>query len=519
MVLLRRIIWFVGTMVLLGSVLFVPYRASLTVLDPRLANDTTKLSRYSSTAIKEMIAQQAQGVRSVSPQIEAPINNSGADSTAEGESSLQTPKFIIRELYANRLVWAFISNDPQPDYTPPRGCGMMYDAQHDIQLHSSMLIGEIVGIATLLIVLDRSLWKKISRRIVARMNRPSPPKPDRSQSALNEQQIPLIFTIRPPAGLIKRLVAGLIDMLFLLSFAMTATIIWIAFAKPTIPARLETLIEANKYFVGLCALFFIVMDSFGDRGSPGKFMLRIATADMYGYRPNILQIFIRTIGKIMTILPPLVLVEYLVVILVSGLSPIVMKEYGHEVFQASDPSMGIEKSGLLLPLVAVLSLPFFIMVLSPTYQTWYDKLARTLVIAKETKKNLALIAVDDIIANAANPVFMNFLIKAQEFFSKGRYAEAIETFKKALKEDAQSYDALYGLAGAYLAAKNFEESIATYKDVLKVDPADSRAQFGLGMALRQGGREKDAWRLQAELAQSDKAEGQRLHDYLTNYRD
>jgi hypothetical protein len=525
--LLQRIILFLGITALFGSVLFVPYRATLTLIDPRLATDTTKHSRYTAEDISALIAKQSgsdslrllQSATST-PAIVAP--DVSPDVTMPVQDSLRPDnqtQFIMHNIYENRLIWSLISRDPQADYTPPRGCGMMFDARHDTQLHSSMFIAEILVMTTLLLFLNQTLWKKLSRRVIARMNRPSPEPPDRSNPALNTEKIPKIFAYRPPAGLIARCAAGMIDLLFLSSFALTGTIFWVLLTKPVIAAQPETLLRANQYFFGVCLLFFILTDMIGTMSSPGKFLLRITSSDMYGYRPNILQSLIRSIGKMLTILPPLALLEYVIIIFVTGMSPVIMKDYGHELFHADSPLMGVEKSGLLLPLLGVLSLPFFILSLSPTHQTWYDKIARTLVIARETRKQNALMAIESAMDKASNPVFMNFLTKAQDFFSKGRYAEAIETFKKAINEEPESYDALYGLAGAYLAAKDFPESIATYKDVIKVDPADTRARFGLGMALRQGGKEKDAWRVQADLKTIDANEGQRLHDYLTNYRD
>ena len=62
----------------------------------------------------------------------------------------------------------------------------------------------------------------------------------------------------------------------------------------------------------------------------------------------------------------------------------------------------------------------------------------------------------------------------------GKYQEAIESFKQAIRIDPDYAEAHCGLGAAYLHSDKNEEAIKSCKQALRIDPDYAYAQFMLG---------------------------------------
>ncbi len=70
--------------------------------------------------------------------------------------------------------------------------------------------------------------------------------------------------------------------------------------------------------------------------------------------------------------------------------------------------------------------------------------------------------------------------KAEEFFSAGKYVEAIEEYKSAIKEDPKFTKAHIYMGDSYLALGQRNEAIKCYQKAIELDPKDRQAHRFLG---------------------------------------
>jgi len=65
----------------------------------------------------------------------------------------------------------------------------------------------------------------------------------------------------------------------------------------------------------------------------------------------------------------------------------------------------------------------------------------------------------------------------------GKYAEAIEVYKKGLAVDSTNVDLWYNMGGAYYTNKQFPEAITSFQTALKYQPNNAQARNGLNAAI------------------------------------
>ncbi|RST29692.1 tetratricopeptide repeat protein [Sphingomonas ginkgonis] len=90
-------------------------------------------------------------------------------------------------------------------------------------------------------------------------------------------------------------------------------------------------------------------------------------------------------------------------------------------------------------------------------------------------------------------------------FALGNVALALEAFRKGLREDPTSVDALNGMAACYDRMGRFDLSRRYYEDALAIAPGDPRLYRNLALSLTLQGRTREAAALQSEYAARLKA--------------
>ncbi|WP_205479706.1 LytR C-terminal domain-containing protein [Sphingomonas arenae] len=90
--------------------------------------------------------------------------------------------------------------------------------------------------------------------------------------------------------------------------------------------------------------------------------------------------------------------------------------------------------------------------------------------------------------------------EARAHFALGNVALALEGFRKALREDAGSVDAMNGLAACYDRMGRFDLSRRYYEMALAVAPGDPRLYANLALSLDMQGKREEAASVRAEMA-------------------
>lgn len=83
--------------------------------------------------------------------------------------------------------------------------------------------------------------------------------------------------------------------------------------------------------------------------------------------------------------------------------------------------------------------------------------------------------------------------EADKLSDDKKYADAIETYKIAIRLDANYAPAYGGLGDAYFNSGNSEAALAAYKEQARVAPNDAQAQFDLGYFYNAMGRHGEAF--------------------------
>lgn len=90
--------------------------------------------------------------------------------------------------------------------------------------------------------------------------------------------------------------------------------------------------------------------------------------------------------------------------------------------------------------------------------------------------------------------------EARAHFALGNVALALEGFRKALREEPASVDAMNGLAACYDRMGRFDLSRRYYEQALAVAPGDARLYANLALSLDLQGRRNEAAAVRAEMA-------------------
>jgi hypothetical protein len=101
-------------------------------------------------------------------------------------------------------------------------------------------------------------------------------------------------------------------------------------------------------------------------------------------------------------------------------------------------------------------------------------------------------------AGEQSPAFR--VAEARAHFRLGNVALALEGFRRALREDPSSVDALNGLASCYDRMGRFDLSRSYYEQALALAPNDARLYANLATSLSLQGRSADADAVRTELA-------------------
>jgi hypothetical protein len=112
---------------------------------------------------------------------------------------------------------------------------------------------------------------------------------------------------------------------------------------------------------------------------------------------------------------------------------------------------------------------------------------------------LAIRPLPTALAQGDRPVSFR-VAEANGQFALGNVALALESYRKALREDPQSIDALVGRAACYDAFGRFDLSRRDYEDALALAPADTRLLGLFAASLMRQGLAEEAAAVQREMA-------------------
>ena len=76
--------------------------------------------------------------------------------------------------------------------------------------------------------------------------------------------------------------------------------------------------------------------------------------------------------------------------------------------------------------------------------------------------------------------------------AKGRFDEAIESYRKAIRIDPNNFEAQYNLGTALAARGQFDEAIENYRKAIQINSNHPETFLHLGMTLGQSGRTREA---------------------------
>ncbi|MBI4525086.1 MAG: tetratricopeptide repeat protein [Deltaproteobacteria bacterium] len=88
--------------------------------------------------------------------------------------------------------------------------------------------------------------------------------------------------------------------------------------------------------------------------------------------------------------------------------------------------------------------------------------------------------------------------QGMEFFSEDRLDEAIDAYRKALREDPNYADALHALAVAYANKDRLDEAIEVAKKLIEVSPEDELAYTSLSIFYQRKGLIAEAEHISAK---------------------
>lgn len=112
---------------------------------------------------------------------------------------------------------------------------------------------------------------------------------------------------------------------------------------------------------------------------------------------------------------------------------------------------------------------------------------------------LAIKALPSPLAQGEHPVSFR-VAEAAGQFRLGNVALALESYRKALRDEPQSVDALVGMAACFDSMGRFDMSRRSYEAALAVAPADTKVLAQFAGSLMQQGRADEAVTVRREIA-------------------
>ena len=113
-----------------------------------------------------------------------------------------------------------------------------------------------------------------------------------------------------------------------------------------------------------------------------------------------------------------------------------------------------------------------------------------------------------------NPDAMAHYNLGNAYGDSGKYQEAIESYKQALRIDPDYADAHFNLGYTYRKLGKYQEAIESYKQALRIDPGYADAHFNLGYAYRKLGKYQEALEQYKFLKNLDSKLANELFDML-----
>ena len=104
------------------------------------------------------------------------------------------------------------------------------------------------------------------------------------------------------------------------------------------------------------------------------------------------------------------------------------------------------------------------------------------------------------LSSEAKPVPFR-IAEAQAQFARGNVALALESFRKALREDPRSVEAMTGIAASYDRMGRYDLSRKHFEAALAVEPANSNVLAALAASLDQQGKSVEAAAVRGEIRQ------------------
>lgn len=84
-----------------------------------------------------------------------------------------------------------------------------------------------------------------------------------------------------------------------------------------------------------------------------------------------------------------------------------------------------------------------------------------------------------------NAALQDSLVKGNQFYSSGKYAEAAKAYEGIAAKGYESFELYYNLGNALYKSGNITFAILNYERALKLSPTNEDARFNLEMAKRQ----------------------------------
>lgn len=125
--------------------------------------------------------------------------------------------------------------------------------------------------------------------------------------------------------------------------------------------------------------------------------------------------------------------------------------------------------------------------------------ALTLLTGCASSGQIAVRPLPTVLAQGDRPVSFR-IAEARGQYALGNVALALESFRKALRDDPASVDALVGMAGCYDAMGRFDVSRGQYEAALAIAPADTRILGQFAASLQHQGLASEAEAVRQEMA-------------------
>ena len=110
--------------------------------------------------------------------------------------------------------------------------------------------------------------------------------------------------------------------------------------------------------------------------------------------------------------------------------------------------------------------------------------------------------------------FKEFYNKGIDFYKQGKYDQAGEEFKKAIKLKPNDVYALYGLGNTYYCKAKYDDAVKIYAKAISINPDYAKVHYSLSLAYSKLGMTREAEKqktLFRKLSQGGKSSGSSTH--------